>query len=99
MQAHPQKRSPSAPMDEEDDVLPYERPECDSSSGSKRMKSEHEVKFINFVRHNFCITLFVPGEPRRDLSNHMNISNTARTQTRNLFHPKCAPIPLGHSDR
>ena len=25
------------------------------------------------------------------------ISNTARAQTRNLFRPKCAPIPLGHS--
>ena len=26
------------------------------------------------------------------------LSNTARNRTRNLFHPKCMPIPLGHSD-
>ena len=26
------------------------------------------------------------------------VSDTARTRTRNRFHPKCAPIPLGHSD-
>ena len=27
-----------------------------------------------------------------------NISDTARNPTHNLFRPKCAPIPLGHSD-
>ena len=27
------------------------------------------------------------------------ISDTARNQTHNLFHPKWEPIPLGHSDR
>ena len=27
------------------------------------------------------------------------ISHTARNQTHNLFHPKCAPIPLDHSDK
>ena len=26
------------------------------------------------------------------------ISDTARNRTHNLFRPKCAPIPLGHSD-
>ena len=26
------------------------------------------------------------------------LSNTARNRTHNLFRPKCAPIPLGHSD-
>ena len=26
------------------------------------------------------------------------ISDTGRNQTHNLFRPKCAPIPLGHSD-
>ena len=26
------------------------------------------------------------------------VSDTARIRTRNLFRPKCAPIPLGHSD-
>ena len=26
------------------------------------------------------------------------VSDTARTQTRNLFRSKCVPIPLGHGD-
>ena len=26
------------------------------------------------------------------------VSDTARTRSRNLFRPKCVPIPLGHSD-
>ena len=26
------------------------------------------------------------------------VSDTARTRTRNLFHPMCTPIPLSHSD-
>ena len=26
------------------------------------------------------------------------VSDTARNRTHNLFRPKCAPIPLGHSD-
>ena len=27
------------------------------------------------------------------------VSDTARIQSRNLFRPKCAPIPLGYNDR
>ena len=61
--------------------------------------------FFMFFQHNFCVKLYVPREPRRDPSNRRlyehgiwYISDTARNRTHNLFRPKCAPIPLGHSD-
>ena len=58
-----------------------------------------------FLTQFFCIKPYVPREPQRNQSNYRlyehgiwYISDTARYRTRNLFHPKCALIPLGHSD-
>ena len=55
--------------------------------------------------HNFVSSHVYPRKPRRDPSNRRlyehgvgYISDTARNRTHNLFRPKCAPIPLGHSD-
>ena len=34
----------------------------------------------------------------RNMGYDFYLFDAARTRTRNLFHHKCAPIPLGHSD-
>ena len=59
----------------------------------------------NYFYHYWGIS-YVPREPRRDSSDWRlyghgiwYISGTARVQTRNQFHHKSAPIPLGHTDQ
>ena len=70
---------------------------------SRLVAYSHAYAFLT----QFCIKPYVPRELRRDPSNRRllwtwdmiyNISDTARNRTRNLFRPKCAPIPPGHSD-
>ena len=51
----------------------------------------------------FVSSHMYPGNPERTRvivgTSHMGyVSDTDRTQTRNLFHLKCGPIPLGRSD-
>ena len=43
-------------------------------------------------REQFLTQVYIEPYVLRELR------NTYRTRTRNLFRPKCAPIPLGHSD-
>ena len=55
---------------------------------------------MNFFKHNFCVKPENP-EGTQVIVGSMNmgyISDTARSQTHNLFRPKREPIPLDHSD-
>ena len=62
-----------------------------------------DSNFRDRVQLNFVSSHMYPEnlEGIRIIAGSMNmgyVSETARTQTRNLLHPKCAPIPLGHGD-
>ena len=71
----------------------------------QRANHHHHQFLFYFI---FLNTIFVsshmyPENPEgtRVIVGSMNmgyVSDIARTRTRNLFRPKCAPIPLSHSD-
>ena len=59
--------------------------------------------FVFFLNTIFVSSHMYPENPEgtQVIVGSMNmgyISDTARNRTHNLFRPKCAPIPLGHSD-
>ena len=58
----------------------------------------HSWEFFNTI---FVSSHMYPENPESTLYEHgiWYISDTARNRTHNLFRPKCAPIPLGHSDK
>lgn len=53
----PQKRSPNAPMDEDEDTIADHGVELEASTGSKRMKSE--IKVIDIFIYRIVVKLYL----------------------------------------
>ena len=74
--------------------------------GGTNCSQTHSISLLSpFFKTIFVSSHMYPENPEgtQVIVGSMNmgydyISDTARNRTHNLFHPKCAQIPLGHSD-